>query len=45
MGERLTASDVEKIKKEIEYRKLVVRKSAIEGRQGGSGSGRSQREL
>ena len=29
MGERLTASDVEKIKKEIEYRKLVVRKSAI----------------
>ena len=30
MGERLTASDVEKIKKEIEYRKLVVRKSAIE---------------
>lgn len=30
MGERLTASDVKKIKKEIEYRKLVVRKSAIE---------------
>ena len=29
MGERLTASDVEKIKKEIEYRKLVVRKSEM----------------
>ena len=30
MGERLTKSDVEKIEKEIEYRKLVVRKNAIE---------------
>ncbi len=30
MGERLTPSDVEKIQKEIEYRKLVVRKEAIE---------------
>ena len=30
MGEKLTRSDVEKIKKEIEHRKLVVRKEAIE---------------
>lgn len=30
MREQLTESDVEKIKEEIEYRKLVVRKSAIE---------------
>lgn len=30
MGERLTPSDVEKIQKEIEHRKLVVRKEAIE---------------
>ncbi len=30
MGERLTSSDVEKIEKEIEHRKLVVRKQAIE---------------
>ena len=30
MGERLTKHDVEKIEKEIEYRKLVVRKDAIE---------------
>ena len=30
MGERLTESDMEKIKKEIEHRKLVVRKEAIE---------------
>ena len=30
MGERLTQGDVEKIKKEIEYRTLVVRKEAIE---------------
>ena len=30
MGEKLTRSDVEKIKKEIEHRKLVVRKVAIE---------------
>ncbi len=30
MGEDLTKSDVEKIQKEIEYRKLVVRKDAIE---------------
>ena len=30
MGERLTKSDVEKIEKEIEHRKLVVRKEAIE---------------
>ena len=30
MGERLTPSDVEKIEKEIEHRKLVVRKEAIE---------------
>ena len=30
MGERLTKSDVEKIQKEIEHRKLVVRKEAIE---------------
>lgn len=30
MGERLTESDIEKIKKEIEHRKLVVRKEAIE---------------
>ena len=30
MAERLTKSDIEKIEKEIEYRKLVVRKEAIE---------------
>lgn len=30
MGERLTKSDIEKIEKEIEYRKLTVRKEAIE---------------
>ncbi len=30
MGDRLTKTDVEKIEKEIEYRKLVVRKKAIE---------------
>ncbi|MCI8889166.1 MAG: transcription elongation factor GreA [Hungatella sp.] len=30
MGEKLTKSDVEKIQKEIEYRKLVVRRDAIE---------------
>lgn len=30
MGERLTASDVKKIEAEIEHRKLVVRKQAIE---------------
>lgn len=30
MREQLTKSDVEKIKEEIEYRKLVVRKEAIE---------------
>lgn len=30
MGERLTQGDVDKIKKEIEYRTLVVRKEAIE---------------
>jgi len=30
MGERLTASDVKKIQDEIDYRKLVVRKNAIE---------------
>ena len=30
MGEKLTKSDIEKIKKEIEHRKVVVRKEAIE---------------
>ena len=30
MREQLTRQDVEKIEKEIEYRKLVVRKNAIE---------------
>ena len=30
MGETLTASDVKKIEEEIEYRKLTVRKEAIE---------------
>ncbi len=30
MGERLTASDVEKIQAEIEHRKLVVRKETLE---------------
>jgi transcription elongation factor GreA len=30
MGEKLTKSDVEKIQKEIEHRKLVIRKEAIE---------------
>mgnify|MGYP000517365130 CR=1 FL=1 len=30
MREQLTKSDVEKIQEEIEYRKLVVRKNAIE---------------
>ena len=30
MGERLTQGDIDKIKKEIEYRTLVVRKEALE---------------
>lgn len=30
MGERLTKKDIEKIQKEIEHRKLVVRKEALE---------------
>ena len=30
MGEKLTKSDVEKIQKEIEHRKLVVRPQALE---------------
>lgn len=30
MGERLTKGDVEKIEREIEHRKLVIRKEAIE---------------
>ncbi len=30
MGERLTENDIKKIEEEIEYRKLVVRKEAIE---------------
>lgn len=30
MGEKLTKSDVEKIKQEIEHRKIVVRKEALE---------------
>ena len=30
MGEQLTQSDVKKIQEEIDYRKLVVRKEAIE---------------
>lgn len=30
MGERLTSKDVEKIEQEIEHRKLVIRKEAIE---------------
>lgn len=30
MGEKLTKSDVEKIQKEIEHRKIVVRKEALE---------------
>lgn len=30
MGEKLTKRDVEKIEQEIEHRKLVVRKEAIE---------------
>jgi transcription elongation factor GreA len=30
MAERLTKSDIEKIEKEIEHRKLVVRKEAVE---------------
>ena len=30
MGEKLTKHDVEQIEKEIEYRKLVVRKNALE---------------
>ena len=34
MGEQLTQSDVKKIKEEIEYRKLVVRKRELEAAQG-----------
>ena len=30
MGEQLTQNDVKKIQEEIDYRKLVVRKEAIE---------------
>ena len=39
MGERLTKSDVEKIQKEIEYRKLIVRKEAIGCERGKSPGG------
>ena len=30
MGEKLTKRDIEKIEEEIEHRKLVIRKEAIE---------------
>lgn len=30
MGEKLTKKDVQQIKEEIEYRRLVVRKEALE---------------
>ena len=30
MGNQMTESDIQKIKEEIEYRKLVVRKEALE---------------
>lgn len=45
MGERLTPSDVEKIQKEIDHRKLVVRKAAIEAVKEAAGTGRPQREF
>ena len=32
MGEKLTRSDVKKIEQEIEHRRLVVRKEALEAR-------------
>ena len=40
MREQLTRKDVEKIEQEIEHRKLVVRKEAIEAVQGGTCPGR-----
>ena len=44
MGEQLTESDVKKIKEEIEYRKIVVRKKELEAVRGKS-TGRLEREL
>lgn len=38
MGERLTKRDIEKIEEEIEHRKLVIRKEAIEGSKRGPGA-------
>lgn len=40
MREKLTKKDVEKIEQEIEHRKLVVRKEAIEGSKGSTCPGR-----
>lgn len=45
MREQLTESDIKKIREEIEYRKLVVRKEAIEAVKEGQGPGRSQRKF
>ena len=45
MGERLTKHDVEKIEKEIEYRKLVSSKGCYRSSKRGKSTGRLEREL
>lgn len=42
MREKLTERDVQKIQQEIEHRKLVVRKEAIEAVKGSQSPGGSQ---
>ena len=42
MGEKLTKRDVEKIEEEIEHRKLVIRKEAIEAVKEAPCTGRPQ---
>ena len=45
MNNQLTEKDIKKMEEEIEYRKLVVRKEAIEAVERGESAGRSEREL
>lgn len=42
---QLTQSDIEKIKEEIEHRKIVVRKEALEDVKDCEGTGRFEREF
>ena len=39
MHDELTANDIKKMEDEIEYRKLVVRKKALDERKGGESPG------